>query len=165
MAYSIAADVLTGDMLLGTVDPEKYVDAAAAEMDSKLGFVYALPLAPDGGTYDDLPEVEKLLLADINNKIATGRLILAQYVGGEDTSQHAYGLALLKEGLELLMMLANGVITLSAVPADTSTAVDSRVPSVVVYDEESMVTAFEKTVLGRTLIPGGITFAQPGEAP
>jgi hypothetical protein len=152
MAYSQVSDLLLGDMNPGSIDLQKFVDAAKDEMDSKLGFVYDLPLSP-------LTSTESLLLKDINNKLASGRIILAQYVGGEDNNLHAYGASLIKEAHESLMLIANGVIDLSSGLVPTTEA-GTKTPLGVVYDEESMVTAFEETVYR-----GVPTFAQPGEAP
>lgn len=152
MAYSTVADLLLGDMETGSIDLQKYVDAAADEIDSKLGFLYVLPLSP-------LAAVEILLLKDINNKIASGRLILAQYIGGEESALHAYGYSLIREATESLMLLANGVIDLGSVRTE-SPVDEGMAPRAFVYDEESMVTAFEDTVLR-----GYPRLAQPGEAP
>lgn len=159
MAYCTEGDLLLGDMSIGTVDTDKWIDAASDEMDSKLGFLYALPLAPcPDAEEDELLPVEVLLLKDINAKLASGRLILAQYVGGEDSSQHAYGVALVREALEALMCIANGDVQLTACKTTAPDLVDnSRLPAGLVYDEESLVTAFERTVHR-----GVTTWADPG---
>lgn len=143
MAYSVEADLLLGDLLLPAgYDKERWVDLASDEMDSRLGFIYTIPLTETTATED-------LLLRDINNKIASGRLILAQAIGGEDSSEHAYGRALLEDGLASLKAIVMGDVDLSAPRLDGSTY-EADAPETVNHDEESLMLGFENTVLRGT---------------
>lgn len=166
MAYSEVSDLLTGDIPLGAgVDAQKYVDQAADDMDAKLGWIYEVPIDLDGDPLADppvapLPNHQILLLKGINNKLASGRLILTLDISGEDKSLHAYGHFLIKEANAELLLLANGTLDLSAprVPQPDETTIN-RVPGVVNLDEESLLTPFVKTVHG-----GVPWYAVPGEA-
>ena len=58
-AYSAVTDLLVGDITLGsTVNAEKYVQDAADEMDSKLGFIYETPIDLNAAS---LQEMKNLL--------------------------------------------------------------------------------------------------------
>lgn len=153
MAYSEVTDLLLGDTILGGgVDPQKFVDAAADEMDSKLGWLYATPINVLGDPLAippvvALPRHEALLLKGINNKLASGRLILTLDIAGEGTTLHAYGARLVKEAMDELLLLANGTLDLSAprtILADA--AVIDRTPAVLNIDEESLLAPFVNTV-------------------
>lgn len=168
MAYSETGDLLLGDMLLGGLDPQKYVDDAARDMDAKLGWLYKLPLrekdkTPGPESWKQLPQHEVLTLRQINNKLASGKLILAMAVGQEGTAVHAYGLHLVQEGTAELLLLANGTIDLGAVKLDGTAAgspVDSgsRTPAMKVHDTESLLDGFENTVMRQKP-----WFTRPGE--
>lgn len=139
MAYSTEDDLLVGDLALSPIlDTGKFVKEAAEEMDSKLGFIYTLPLP------GDLPEYQKLLLKGINNKLASGRLIMAVAIGGEDSTVHAYAARLVQEATQELLAIANGIVELAAdravAPADVQAG--SRTPSIKNLDSESAVEAF-----------------------
>ena len=149
MAYSAEADLLIGDMMLsGTVDKTKFIDGAAEEIDAKLGFIYKLPLNPLDEAVE-LPLAQRLLLKTINNKLASGELIMAVAIGGEDTALHAYGNRLVQEAKAELLLLANGVVDLSAerLTGETDTATLDRVPGIKNHDEESAVDAFENAFM------------------
>lgn len=141
MSYSEEADLLTGDIgISDNVDLQKVVDDAAEEIDSKIGFVYALPLP-----FASLPLHQKLLLKQINNKLASGRLILQLSIGGEDTALHAYGLRMVTEAREELMLVANGQVDLDAPRVSTPSNSDGS-PLIHNSDEESAVDIFEAHV-------------------
>lgn len=164
MAYSEVADLLIGDLVLGAgVDPQKYIDLAAEQIDAKIGWVYELPLHPAGGvgTWQDLPEHEQLLLKGINNGLASGSLLIALDQGGEQTTVHAYGLWLIQQAQADLMYLANGEIQISAELFDVPDTVPNRVPGVINYDEESLLLGFENTVLRRDKT-GWPWYSRPG---
>ena len=146
MAYSGEDDLLIGDLALSPVlDKGKFIDEAAEEIDAKLGFVYKLPLT-------GLAVHEALLLKGINNKLASGRLIMAVAVGGEDTAVHAYALRLVTEATQELLAIANGAVDLTAERADPTTEEGrgATTPSVTNLDGESGVEAFYKQVMGGT---------------
>lgn len=146
MPYSDAADLLVGDMIYPPgFDKDKYVTLAAEEMDSKLGYLYQIPLAP---VNPPLPEYQTLLLKTINNKLASGRLIMDISVGAELAAVHAYGSRMVNEALRDLVLIANGDVLLDAVRrVDGTVEAGSRVPGVRNQDSESLVLGFENTVL------------------
>jgi phage gp36-like protein len=148
MAYADQHDLLIGDVL--SVDPrdqQQFINMAAAEIDSKLGVRYAMPLA-------DLPPYQQDILKFINAKIATGRLIMAKTMGTEEGRPNAYALFLLQEADRDLMALANGDITLDAPPIDLGgdPNVDedplARMPGSRNHDNTSAVSAFEQGIMG-----------------
>lgn len=158
MPYSAIGDLLLGDILLKPgFDKQKFVNDAADEMDSKLGWRYALPLRVEGvappGTEDswkDLPQHQVLLLKTINNRLASGRLILTLDMAGEQTTLHAYGWSLIQEALKDLIALANGDAVLDAEPMTPASAFTNKAPSITNPDEESLLLGFENTVMRNT---------------
>lgn len=167
MAYSEPDDLLLGDLVVpATIDKGKVVASAAEEIDSKLGFVYALPLRfqtdppPDPDDWTGLPIHQQLLLKQMNNKLASGRLILMLDLAGEDTSLHAYGLRLVTEATNEMMMIANGTVDLDAVRLAPLDSHPDRAPVVSNHDEESAVEMFEYA----TMRPGETGSWQPGKA-
>lgn len=179
MPYSVEGDLLLGDVLLGPgFSKAKAVQDAADEMDAKLGYLYALPLrpitpegenplpAPDPGEPDNrwksLPAHQVLLLKGINNRLASGRLILAMAVGQEGTTLHAYGYNLVQEALAELLFLANGTAILDAekmVPVDPD-EIGNKAPVAVNHDSESLLEGFESTVMR-----GKPWYSRPGLVP
>lgn len=140
MAYSTVDDLLLGDLMVSArVDKNKFVNDAAEEIDAKLGFIYVLPLSP-------LAPHEELLLKQINNKLASGRLILTLDIAGEETVLHAYGLRLITEAINDLMLIANGTVNLSSTMTTGSNLRDN-VPAIFNHDEESAVVMFEQLAL------------------
>lgn len=147
-AYCDEEDLLLGDLEVGpSVTPETWVQAAADEMNSRLGFVYKVPIEAKEGL-PGLATHEALLLKDINRKLASGRLILAMAQAGEDNSEHAYGASLVKDALYALNLLTSRQIDLgSAVLAEGNAAGGDTAPLVHNHDEESLVDGFEHTIL------------------
>lgn len=145
MPYSEESDLLTGDLLISSkVDKGKFVNDAAEEIDSKLGFIYVLPLTPIAPALD-IPVHERLLLKTINNRLASGRLILTLDIADERSTLHAYGLRLVTEALQELMLIANGTVDLTAVrtnPDESTTGLGSRSPAITNVDATSAVEAF-----------------------
>jgi len=153
-AYCAVGDLLLGDVTVGgTINRQLYVDQAADEMDAKLGWLYETPIAEavegyEGPALDpSMPRHEKLLLKNINAKIATARLIMAVSINEEGNAVHAYALRMLKEGNDELLMIANGDLVLTAPRVETpSGTVLTRTPGVVNIDEESLLDPFYNTV-------------------
>jgi len=146
VAYSGIDDLLIGDLLIpDSFSKEKFIGDAADEIDARLGYVYVLPLTQDGTA--PLPDHELKLLKLISNKMASGRLILALDVAGEDTALHAYGYRLVTEANNDLMALANGAADLTAVRRPVGGTVRDMAPAIVNHDEESAVDMFEATVM------------------
>lgn len=168
MPYSTVDDLLIGDLMVSPkLDKNKFIAQAAEEMDAKLGFVYTLPLqafpvsdpAPDPNDWTALPIHQNLLLKGINNKLASGRLILTLAVATEGSTLHAYGLRLVSEATTELLMIANMDIILDAKRLNASTTNPDRTPAVVNHDEESAVDMFESVMR-----PGETSTWQPGSA-
>lgn len=143
MPYSEETDLLLGDLLVSPrLDKNKFIQDAADEIDSKLGFIYTIPLAPVAPE-TEIPAHEVLLLKQINNKLASGRLIMTLDIAGEGTTLHAYGLRLVTEAQQELMLIANGFVELSAVRKTIAVALgESKVPRIVNADTESGVDIF-----------------------
>jgi hypothetical protein len=135
----------------GFVNKQQFVDSAAEEMDSKLGYIYKLPLVPPNpDNLDPAPallDYEVLILKHINNKLASGRLILAQDMAGEENSLHAYGLRLVTEATNELMALANGEVDLTAEKRYTIQREGDKVPSIINEDPESLLLGFTENVM------------------
>lgn len=155
MAYSEVGDLLLGDLIIAeSVDRQKFVDLAAREINSKLGWIYELPLHPAGTdpvtdtSWTSLPAHEADTLRDINNRLASGRLILSLAIGGEEVQLHALGWHYVNSALEDLMVIANGTVDLTAVRigADSSSFRDIA-PSISQYDDESLLLGFEQGVM------------------
>lgn len=136
MAYCTTDDLILGDTPLGTIDASKYVDNAFTDMNSRLGYVYELPI-----TASAVAEHQWDLLKKINTFIASGRLIMAQAAGAEDNALHSYGLSLVQEGFADLGLILDGSLPLSATPVAGS-APDSG-PTITNRDEYSGVELFE----------------------
>lgn len=166
MAYSEVSDLLLEDIELGlAVNTQRFVDLAFEEIDSKIGWRYKLPLeATDGGgDWETLPRHQMLLLKGINNKLASGELILSLDIAEEKPSLHAYGLYLVQQARAELMLLANGDVVLDAVPyAPATEDIPDRTPGITNEDSESLTLAFEHSVMGRDNFPTP-WFARPGQ--
>jgi hypothetical protein len=148
--YCTVDDLLLGDFQVGKrFDKQQFVDGAADEIDSKLGWLYETPLvAANGGGFGALPRHQRLLVTGINLKLASGRLILATAIGGEDNSLHAYGNDLVKQATAELLLIANGDVSLDADrPGTGSPAPDDRGPKLNNEDEESLLLGFTNTVM------------------
>ncbi len=141
-AYCLPDELMIGDLIVGSsINRQEYVDRAAEEIDSKIGWVYATPIDTTG-----LPRAQTLLLKIINIKIASARLIMALSVNDEDNSVHAYALRLLKEGTDDLLHIANGDVDLDAPRTPMSDAnAGSRTPGVYNIDVESLLDPFYST--------------------
>jgi hypothetical protein len=159
-------------MISEALDKQTFVDTAAEEIDAKLGFVYDLPLRlladppVDPVTEDswkDLPAYQVKLLKGINNRLASGRLILAIDIAGEQNTMHAYGWQLVKEATAELLMIANGDVDLDAARRTIEGTEPDRTPSIYNYDEESLLLGFEDNIMRRHG-PWTRTYSQPGAA-
>lgn len=157
MTYSKADDLLIGDLILPkNVNRDKVVQDAADEIDAKLGWIYKTPLAPcevpagfpeQEPEFKHLPRHEQLLLKSINNRLASGRLILSLDTAGQQTTLHAYGYRLQKDALDELHLIANGSVEMTACRAEGVEGGEDRVPSIIHHDEESLLLGFEETVM------------------
>jgi len=166
--YSEVTDLLLGDLIISaSVDKQKFVNDAAEEMDAKIGWRYETPI-PMTGTGAP-PRHQLLLLKSINNKLASGRLILTLDVAGEGTTLHAYGYFLIKEATQELLLIANGDIELTGVTLtelEDAAGLDARSIGIAQYDDMSLLSGFEESVMrGATakphVRPGGPFVADP----
>lgn len=108
-AYCRVSDLRTGDIRLPAyISKEQRIQAAAEEIDIALGHLYVTPITFP--LADAHPEQRPSVLAvkKMNWLIASGRLILDLAAASEDATQHAYGMGMLKEGLEMLKAFATG---------------------------------------------------------
>jgi len=133
------------DLLLGELQaPEqkicqKYVQDAADEIDSKLGFIYVTPITVDpNGEF----RATALLLKRINNFLATGRLILANAASREDQYLNAYGKSLIVEATEAINAFLTGTMPLpGAIPVNPD-ATGATGPIINNLDAQSNVESF-----------------------
>lgn len=135
--YSAVSDLLLGDVQLGSLmDPQKFVNDACDEMNVRIGMVYSLPL----------PTLEShltTLLKLINNRIASGRLIMAAAIGSEAANLHAYGESLVRDAYADLAKILDGTIPLDGATRRPN-GNQALGPSVINGDTYSGVTAFER---------------------
>lgn len=158
--YCAVGDLLTGNIPLATyTDPTKYVQDAADEIDSKIGFVYETPIDIVDPT--PVPRPARLLLKRLNTFLATGRLLMAADAGGENDRLHAYGYSLVQEATVALDQIASGQIIIEgAVPINTGD--DTQVTTIIVnnLDSESNVEAFYNRVANPAYLYGYGTFGE-----
>lgn len=159
MPYSVVADLLLGDLIISdTVSKESFVQEAADDIDSKLGWIYQTPIAVAG-----LARHEGLLLKQINNKLASGRLILTLDIAEEGSSLHAYGLRLVTEANGDLLLLANGELDLSAPKNPAYGKNKENQPLIRNRDATSAVEAFEDRFMRGDFLPAAVS--SPGWQP
>jgi hypothetical protein len=158
--YSEVDDLLLGDLPLGSkVDPRKYIQDAADEIDSVLGFNYVTPIDISDGA--PTARYVKLLLKRINNHLASGRLILAVDVGGEDSVLHAYGVSLIQEATAALTQIINGMLLEGAEQVVRSEA-SSTGPTLHNEDDLSSMQSFYDYVM-KPQVGGWAPVWEPGE--
>lgn len=144
MAYSEVTDLLTGNIPTpGYLTPQKYVDDAADEIDSKIGFVYETPINVADDPDNPVVRPVRLLLKRINNFLASGRLLLAVTASDEDTSLHAYAKSLVDNAELALEAIFDGTILLEgATELNPQTEDSHRGPMIANKDEFSAVDDF-----------------------
>lgn len=149
MPYCTEADLLVKDVLQAPGSTRQdWVDRAAEEMDSYLGYRYVIPLIA-GPQFQQIIPHEVIILKQINAKLASGRYILAQAANEEDDRLHAYGWSLVQDAIGQLLAIKDGrvdlrsVATLSGDQGDES----NRLPGVTNEDEESLLLGWENTVM------------------
>ena len=147
MAYCEVIDLLIGDLpTSAALNPQKYVNDAADEIDSKIGFVYTTPINidPTGTT----PRPVVLLLKRLNAHLATGRMILAATIIAEDTQLNAYGKAMVVDAELTISHIAAGQLILDgAIPSGLTALPAAHVPMILNKDPESAVDAFYDRVI------------------
>jgi phage gp36-like protein len=149
LAYCTVEDLLIGDIPTSTeLDPQKYVNDAADEIDSKIGFRYATPISVVAPT----PRPVVLLLKRLNSHLASGRLIMAATILQEDTALNAYGKALVDEAMQTIDAIGLGKVVIAGIEtADPAIApvYKSRV-LIANVDATSQVEDFYSKVLNPT---------------
>lgn len=144
MPYCEVEDLLVGATALPKgMDPQKYVDDAANEIDSTIGFIYVTPV--DVSETSSVKRPVRLLLKRLNVHLATGRLITAMSSNNQRTDLHPYGASLIKEVVAVLQQIATGDITLAGaalVTPDGSTVPAASGPLIANLDAESNVESF-----------------------
>lgn len=142
MAYCEIVDLLIGDLPTSVaLSPQKYVDDAADEIDSKIGFVYETPIPVE--TTDPTPRPVVLLLKRLNAHLATGRMVLAATLISEDKQLNAYGLSLVADCELTIAQIAAGQLILDGVtPGGLTSFPAAHVPLISNVDSESNVNAF-----------------------
>lgn len=140
--YAAVGDLLTGNIPTpGYLAPDKFVQDAADEIDSQLGFVYETPF--DVSETSELVRPARLLLKRLNVFLASGRLLMAAAASGEDDNLHAYAKSLVDQALQTLEMIRTGEIVLEgAVEINPSTSDQPKGPMWYNPDPESAVDAF-----------------------
>jgi hypothetical protein len=138
----------TADLLLGNVPvpatADKYVTAAADEMDSRLGLLYVTPVVLDESNPVQRPGA--LLLKRINSWLASGRLLMALDAAGEDDQVHQYAKRLVDEALAGLEMIIKGDVNLpGAEPINPEPGSRITGPLASWGDDTSPVEAYDAT--------------------
>lgn len=145
MPYSEVEDMLLGQTALPKgLDPQKYVDDAADEIDSAIGFTYVTPV--DMSDTSPVIRPVRLLLKRLNNHLATGRFITAISSNSQRTDLQPYGASLIREVLLVLQQIQNGDLTLTGAPLLPPPAGQTDLPQtgplIANVDSESQVEAF-----------------------
>lgn len=144
MAYCTVDDLLIGDISTSAeLSPVKYVNDAADEIDSKIGFRYDTPIPVSS------PRPVLLLLKRLNSHLASGRLILAATISANQEELNAYGASLVNDAQLTLEAIASGQMFLPGAPANPdlppppSADDPSTLPALISnLDEVSQVEAF-----------------------
>lgn len=143
--YCALEDLLLGDLEIPrhAGDGSSFVNMAAEDIDSHLGHIYTTPIVIADS--DPRHRASSILLKRINRLLASGRMMLDIAAAGESSDLHAYGRAMLKEGMELLEKVAGGEIVLSGadlLPVPAGEEGDSSGPRIHNEDSQSLVQAF-----------------------
>lgn len=142
--------MLQGPMPLpASMDLEKFVQAAADEIDTKIGFVYKTPIRVGPG-YDELPRPVALLLKRISAYISTARAIMAAAGAVQDDDTNAYARSLLKEAHTALEAIASDRMELEGAERLPTAGAETRGPRIVNIDSVSPVDAFYSHFTGGT---------------
>lgn len=143
-AYCATADLLTGNIPTpAALSPDKYVQDAADEIDSKIGFVYETPVNIADDPANPVVRPVRLLLKRINVMLASGRLLMAAAASGEDKTLHAYAKSLVDNAELALEAIFDGTILLEgAVELNPPTDASHRGPLIASKDTSSAVDDF-----------------------
>ena len=120
MAYCEVEDLLIGQMagrLPPQVVPDDFIEAASAEIDGILGFMYVTPFVMEGE--NTLPLQQVKLIKTTCAKLASGRIMLAATSTMEQSTIHAYAASLVSDANRTLTVIANGEVNLAAPMVDS----------------------------------------------
>jgi phage gp36-like protein len=150
--YSTVANLLLGDLPVPLeVGRQKFIDDAADEVDSILGVRYITPIDVTEGS--DVPRYARLMVKRAANHLASGRLIMALAIGGEDNALHAYGYSLVQNALKWLDSIACGDFDIpGAVLNEDTQNFTSRGPKIGNVDASSGVENFYGQVMAPPLL-------------
>lgn len=139
MPYSVAADLLTGNIPLPSyVDKDAYIQAAADEIDAVVGQIYVTPVSVQAGP---TTRPTQLILKKANNFLASGRIILAMDSAGQEDQMHKYGRYLVGEAEKILQGIIDGKIILTgATQINGATGVTA--PTILNAETESLVDQY-----------------------
>lgn len=139
MAYSLPTDLLIGGLAVSSkIDKQVYVDAAADEIDIVLGLRYETPV-----DVNDLDDSSFKLLKKINNYLATGRLIMALSINGQEDTLNAYAMEMVRVAINDLEMLRMGAVELVGATYKDGASGNNKAPTIINQDESSAISVFE----------------------
>lgn len=124
-------------------DKQKYINAAAEEIDSKIGRLYQTPViirVEDSEKY----RTTIIALRRINSQLATGRIIMTISTTTESQEVDAYGYYLIKDALQSIDDILNRDFILDGAEPSRSLPTDYTVSKSHIYnlDDTSSVEAF-----------------------
>lgn len=138
-AYCTEDDLLTGKMPLPpSINAQQRIRDAADEINSKIGFVYQIPVVFEPNS----PAVGALLLKRANAHLASGRIIMAMDAGGQNNSLHRYGSYLIRQAELIIDGIVNGTTPLEGAPPAGGWVDTQRGPLISNVDKESKVEGF-----------------------
>lgn len=116
MAYVQADTLLLGGIPeRAELDMQKFVDDAADEIDSIIGYTYETPVTnQEGGLPLAARSPVLLTLTRINRYLASGRYIMAVAATSEEEELNAYAKRLISEALDALKKIAEGSVPFDA---------------------------------------------------
>jgi hypothetical protein len=119
-AYCTSADLLINPGMRMPVEMDKnaYVQQAASEIDMRIGRLYKTPVAFGTIELQERYSATTLFLKHLNIHLATGRLIMALDLSGEQTQLHAYGKSLVDGAMALLEEIVAREIVLEGAPTN-----------------------------------------------
>lgn len=139
MAWATTDDLFVGTLNTSGIDLQKYLDDAEQEMLVCLSKIYVVPLPTDLGA---LAATFKF----IQQRLASGRLILDIAISTENTELNAYGAMLIKEGQNELYKIGYSVELTTATKVGNQGA--NMAPSISGHDTNSPWTIYEGYVHG-----------------
>lgn len=136
-------DLRLGDLTLGpSVDKQRFLDEAWAEIEARLGYRYEVPLS------EDLPHHTQTVLKRIHAYLASGNLLLEQGVGSE--SLQSFGVWLVDKAQKDLMLILDGKLDVDGlVEIPVQRTGISNAPTILISDDISPFDVFDQFAFGR----------------